>query len=41
MNKNHLNISDRQLFNYLNNTADENEIRQVEKWIKESKQNKS
>ncbi|RIH64080.1 DUF4974 domain-containing protein [Mariniphaga sediminis] len=41
MNKNHLNISDRQLFNYLNNTADENEIRQVEKWIQESNEHRS
>lgn len=40
MNKNRLNISDRQLFAYLNNTANETEIREVEEWIEQSKEHK-
>lgn len=41
MNKKSIHISDRQLFDYLNNTASESETRQVESWIQQNKNNKS
>ncbi|MCG6190040.1 FecR family protein [Maribellus maritimus] len=40
MNKNRLNINDRQLFEYLNSTASETEIRQVEEWIGQGNEHK-
>ena len=36
MNKKKKNVSDQQLFHFLNNTANENDIQQVKNWIKSS-----
>lgn len=40
MNKNRLNINDRQLFAYLSNTANETDIREVEEWIEQNYEHK-